>query len=78
MAKKIMTVKSEIKRQLGFSIKQDGRADGGYYATLCKVRNEIGGTFNDFLKMNRIFMTKLCNCIWCRINVKTIQFKRPG
>jgi hypothetical protein len=50
MAKKVMTVKSEIKRQLEFSIKQDGRADGGYYATLCKFRNEIGGTFNDFLK----------------------------
>lgn len=55
MAKKVMTVKSEIKRQLEFSIKQDGRADGGYYATLCKFRNEIGGTFNDFLKKYPIY-----------------------
>ena len=50
-----MTVESEIKRQLEFSIKRDGRAEGGYYATLCKFRNEIGGTFNDFLKKYPIY-----------------------
>ena len=50
-----MTVKSEIKKQLDFSIKQDGRADGGYYATLCKFINEIGGTFNYFLKKYPIY-----------------------
>jgi hypothetical protein len=63
MAKKIMTVKSEIKRQLEFSIKQDGRADGGYYATLCKFRNEIGGTFNEFFTKSIQFIlgTKKAN-----------------
>ena len=55
MAKNIMTVENEIKRQLEFSIKRDGRADGGYYATLCKFRNEIGGTFDDFLKKYPIY-----------------------
>ena len=50
-----MTVESEIKRQLKFSIKRDGRAEGGYYATLCKFRNEIGGTFNDFLQKYPIY-----------------------
>ena len=48
-----MTIENEIKRQLEFSIKRDGRADGGYYATLCKFRDEIGGTFDDFLKKLR-------------------------
>jgi NAD+--asparagine ADP-ribosyltransferase len=55
MAKKVMTVESEIKRQLKFSIKRDGRAEGGYYATLCKFRNEIGGTFDEFLKKYPIY-----------------------
>jgi hypothetical protein len=45
-----MTVESEIKRQLNFSIKKDYRADGGYYYTLCDFRKEIGGTYEDFLK----------------------------
>ena len=50
MAKKTITVENEIKRQLEFSIKRDGRADGGYYATLCKFKNEINGTYEEFLK----------------------------
>jgi len=55
MAKKIMTVESEIKRQLKFSIKRDGRAEGGYYATLCKFRDEIGGTYEKFLEKYPIY-----------------------
>jgi len=50
MINKKMTVENEIKRQYNFSVKQDGRADGGYYATLCKFKNEDNGTYEQFLK----------------------------
>lgn len=56
MAKKTITVENEIKRQLEFSIKRDGRADGGYYATLRKFKNEINGTYEEFLKKYPLYI----------------------
>jgi hypothetical protein len=49
----IKTIDSEIQKHLKYSKESKrsfGKADPGYYYTLCKFKNENKGTLEDFYK----------------------------